>query len=123
MAYESPGYMPPGLEAAADLSAHQYKLINIDGNGRVALAGNGGRVVGALQNKPNALGKPCTVMQSGISKVVAGAAVTAGADVMSDATGRAIAATATNRRAGVAMAAATAAGELIPVLLRPDGTA
>jgi hypothetical protein len=122
VAYEIPGQQI-SLAAAADLSTHQFKFVNVDGNGRAALGGAGTRAVGVLQDKPNALGKVGTIMLSGISKVVAGAAVTVGADVMSDASGRAVTATATNRRLGVALATAGGAGEIIPVLLRPDGTA
>lgn len=58
------------------------------------------------------------VRMGGISKVVAGAAVTAGTEVMSDTVGRAItAATATNRVQGIAMTGAAAAGDIIDVWL------
>lgn len=53
----------------------------------------------------------------GISTVEAGAVVAAGADVMTDASGRAITAVATNRVVGVALDGAGAAGELITVVL------
>lgn len=63
------------------------------------------------------------VIQSGIAEVTAGAAVTRGALVMSDASGRAITAAAaagTNvRYVGVALANAGAAGEIIPVDVHP----
>lgn len=52
-------------------------------------------------------------------KVTAGAAVAQGAAVMTDATGRAITATATNRVQGIALTAAAAAGEQIDVLYVP----
>ena len=56
----------------------------------------------------------------GTTEVVAGAAVTAGATVMTDNQGRAVAHSSTNVRVGVALSAATAAGQSIEVLLLPN---
>lgn len=114
MAYEIPGFAF-SLVAAADLSTHQYKFVNIDGTGKAALGGNGTRVIGVLQNKPTS-GQISTVVVTGVSKVVAGAAVTAGDSVQSDASGRAIT-LAAGIGAGVALSTASGAGVIIPVLL------
>jgi len=58
----------------------------------------------------------------GISKVVAGAAISIGVEVMSDTSGRVITAvTAANRTVGLALQAAAAAGDIIDVLLVPPG--
>lgn len=54
-------------------------------------------------------------------EVEAGAAVTVGADIMSDAQGRVVAATATNAILGKALTAASAAGEIVEVLFNPPG--
>ena len=58
---------------------------------------------------------------AGIADVVAGGAVARGSSVKADATGRAVAtATASDFVVGVALTAATAAGDIIPVLLAPQ---
>jgi hypothetical protein len=65
-----------------------------------------------------ATGKATTdIRMFGITKLIAGAAVTAPDYVMSDASGRAIAATATNKARGMALTSATAAGDFIDVFL------
>lgn len=54
-------------------------------------------------------------------EVEAGAAVAVGADIGSDAEGRAISAVATNPIFGKALTAASAAGEIVEVLFQPAG--
>jgi len=120
VAYEQPGYKF-SLIASADLSTHQYKFVDVNASGQAALAGAGTRCCGVLQNKPTS-GNVAEINHDGISKVVAGAAVTAGNEVMSDASGRAVTATATNQGLGIALQSAGAAGVLIPVLLDRRGT-
>ncbi|MGE5619544.1 MAG: capsid cement protein [Sphingomonadaceae bacterium] len=90
MAYEDAGKQI-SLLAAANLSANQYHAVKIDGNGKVALAGAGEPAIGILQNKP-AAGQAATVMVSGISKMVAGAAIDEGDLIAVDASGKAKAA-------------------------------
>lgn len=90
MAYHGPGNCIPGMVAAGDLSSDQYKFVTIGATGAALNAVNGARVDGVLQNKPAALGRAAAVQIDGITKIVAGAAIAAGADVMSDATGRAV---------------------------------
>lgn len=66
-------------EAAADLSAHQFKFVKLDSNGRVAaIAAATDIPFGILQSKPDALGKAAEVMVAGISEVQADAALTIG---------------------------------------------
>lgn len=75
MAYEIPGFMF-SLEAAADLSAQQYKFVKIDTNGKcAAIAAATDLPCGVLQNAPTA-GQAATIMRDGISKVQADAAIT-----------------------------------------------
>jgi hypothetical protein len=90
MAYEGALQTLPGMIAAGDLSADQFKFMNIGASGAARNTVNGGFVDGVLQNDPSAAGRAATVAVGGVSKVVAGAAVAAGAKVMSDATGRAV---------------------------------
>lgn len=113
---------PITLEAAADHSANQYRFVTCNSSGQAALAGAGLNAVGVLQNADaNAVGKACTVVTDGVTKVRAGAAVTAGAKVMSNATGLAVTATATNHVCGTALTAAAGANEYIVVKLAFQG--
>lgn len=121
MAYEIPGFTFT-LVAAADYSASQFRFIDVDTTGKGATpTAAGGRVVGVRNNKPKS-GEAATVVVNGVSIVEAGAAVAVGADVMTDTTGRAItAATTGSNIAGIALEAASAAGQFIAILLSPAG--
>lgn len=78
-------------------------------------------VIGVNADVAPALGERCDVALMGIAFVEAGAAVALGAMVTSDASGRAVAAApaagSNVRVVGVALEAATAAGDVIRVLL------
>lgn len=83
------------LEAGQDLSTKQYKFMTLASDGQIdPTAAAGGKAIGVLQNKPNAAGKAATVTVFGVSKMVAGGNVSAGALIKSDANGNAVAATA-----------------------------
>ena len=117
MAFEIPGFAF-SLEASADLSASQHHFVEVDSNGQVTISNSAGEsVAGVLQNDPELQGEAATIINSGISKVVAGAAVAAGALVQTNASGRAITAASADFVAGRALQAATADGEVISVLL------
>jgi hypothetical protein len=83
---------PPGLPGSP--SPHGgalYTLARITGANQVGLTKSAGDVVvGVIQNKPQTVGEATTVAIRGISKVVAGDVVTAGAEVTSDNAGRVI---------------------------------
>lgn len=70
-----------------------------------------------------AAGQNATVMVSGVSKVVAGAAFAAGSKITADAQGRAVAAApaagTNNGIVGIAIEAAAALGDEVDVLLSP----
>ncbi len=105
------------LPAAGDLSAKQFRFVNVNSSGQAAaVASAGGAGIGVLQNKPDAAGKAATVAHAGVVKVVAGGSITAGANVQSDANGEAITAASGDVVLGVALAGA-ADGDLVPVLL------
>lgn len=108
------------LPASGDLSAAQYKFI-VTSSGKAAVAGAGASAVGVLQNDPDAVDRAATVAIEGIVKVVAGAAFSLDAEIMSDASGRAITATSTNMILGTALEAATAAGQIVKVLFQKNG--
>lgn len=110
--------------AAADFTASQFLLMNIDSAGKAALAGDAGRAVGVLQNNPN-INQAGAIAFAGVTKVVAGAIVAAGADLQSDAAGKAVTfvdpgANVVTWKVGIAMTAAAAADEIIDMLILID---
>lgn len=108
---------PPGYPGSA--SPHggkQYHFVKVTAAATAGLAGNGEKAHGVLQNKPQQTGAAATVAIRGVSNVVAGAAVAAGAVVQANASGQAIT-FASGEKLGVALQAAGGAGELVPVLL------
>lgn len=123
------------LVAAADLSAKQYCHIKVDSNGKAAVAAAGEFAIGILQNNPGA-GQAATVAYSGVSKVLAGGTVAAGATVKSDSNGKAADAMEANTNtsdaggvtdplvgshvSGIALESAVA-GDIFPVLLTLTG--
>jgi len=107
------------LRASGDLSAYQFRFVKLNASGQVVLAGDGEWAIGVLQNKPTAAGQGATVAISGISKAVAGGTLTPGNAVASDAQGRAIRAGTGDYILGVALESATAAGQVVSVLLAP----
>lgn len=118
MAYEENMRKLGSLTASADLRTHQYKWVKLSGAGTVTVcAASTDEPIGVLLNKPNT-GEAAEIATDGIVKVVAGAAITAGAALMSDASGRAItAATAGNKTFGKALEAASGAGQVISALI------
>ena len=107
------------MVSETDESANQYRFQKAGTTGSTVQDTAGGLCIGVLQNKPIAT-HAATIGIYGVSKVVAGAAVAFGANVQSDTTGRAITAASADYSQGMALQAAAAAGEIIPVLLRPQ---
>lgn len=105
--------------ASADLSAHQFKFVQIDGTPELALAGATTKGF-CLQDKPNAAGVGGTVLLAGKGKCIIGAAVAAGDYLVSDAAGLAIpAATASgvnDEVVGMALEDGATSGDLIEFL-------
>jgi murein DD-endopeptidase MepM/ murein hydrolase activator NlpD len=118
--------------AGADLRNYPFAPVRLDATGRVVLAGANERAIGILQNKPNN-GETASVMLYGISKAVAAGAISIGSPVVAAADGQVAAAgafhnhgaasdnppTGQQRVLGFALTAATAAGQVIEVLLAP----
>ena len=102
------------LDAATDLSGKQYHFVTPDADSKfgICTAGDGGWV---LQNKPEA-GKAATVQKGGITRVVAGDAITAPAYVTSDANGKAVTATTGDIINGYAITSASAADEQVTMV-------
>jgi hypothetical protein len=120
MAFQTPGFSLGTLLAGADLSTTGQYLFVVATGGEIVVAGAGASAVGVLNNAP-ADGQPAEVIVNGVAKVESGAAVTAGAKVMSNGSGQAIAATGTNFVTGIALTASDGIGEIISVLVMPMG--
>lgn len=86
--------------------------------GAVPVSTAGAKVL-AVSGRQALLGEAFDGITLGSAVVEAGGAITAGAEVASDAQGRAVAQSGTAKTAGIALQAASAAGELIEVLLTP----
>jgi len=88
-------------EAAADLSAKQYRFVKFDAAGLIALCGDGELGIGILQNNPTA-GQTAEVWGPGlISKIEQSATLTIGAGICSDANGKAQAFAASKNTLGI----------------------
>lgn len=110
---------PESFVAGADLSEKQYHLVKITGRRTVTLCGDGFRVDGILLNKPTS-GHAATVeTNSGVECFVcAGASFSAGAELASNASGRAITSLSGDESCAVAMEDASGDGSIVRVLTR-----
>jgi hypothetical protein len=82
----------PGLKASADLSAAQFRCVQISAAFTVAPITNGNAQIpiGVLQNDPDAANEAAEVIALGASMVEAGASFSAGDSLVSDNSGRLI---------------------------------
>ncbi len=103
MANFQPVWALAGAQAAADLSAKQFFCVKKNAvNHEYALCDSDGEVVmGVLQNKPDAAGREATIMAIGITKIIAGEALTAGDLWGTDSAGKAKVVEGTNTGADV----------------------
>jgi hypothetical protein len=117
-AHEIPGRRYT-YEANLDMTQLQFRAVKSTGTGlRITTAIVAGeRGIGVVQNKPKNVGDAATVMLDGVTKAVAGAAITAGAAVTVDTSGRFVTAATGNRIWGNARSAAGAANELFALEL------
>lgn len=109
-----------GFAAGADISAKQFFCMKLHTTaGQVTVcSGATDLAIGLLQNKPAAAGRAARVAIGGISKGVAGAAISLGAQVGTDTNGRLVAKTTDEDWViGVALTASTASGDVIDVLM------
>lgn len=106
------------LEAGGDLSAGQFRFVEVASDGQVDIvASAGGDAIGVLQNNPAAAGRAATVAYEGVVKVVVGTGgLTAGQKVQSDAAGAAILAASGDHVLGKVLVGG-AAGALAEILL------
>ena len=108
-------------EASADLSAKQYHFMVVNSSGLLAAAGAGVAIDGVLQDKPDAANIAGTLGISGVTKVVAAEAITAGDDIAPDAAGKGVVASTTGDVvAGKALEDASGTGFIFAMLLNPQ---
>ncbi len=124
MATEIRGLSVGSLSCVTDLSGQQFRFAKLSAARTLAVcAAATDKPLGVIQNKPVGTAgspQPVDLMVTGVTKLVAGAAVAAGDDLTADATGRAITAVAAggaNRSYGVALEAAAGAGVVFEALL------
>lgn len=88
MAYEVPGFRIGTLKAGTDLSTKQFTFVKLDSSGNVvACAATTDVPLGILQNTPGSL-HAADVMTQGVSKLVAGGSIAAGALIGTDGSGK-----------------------------------
>lgn len=112
------------LNAAADLSAHQFAFVTIDTASRVNLTGAGLNADAVLQDTPAALDRAAALAFPGsITKILIGAGgLTKGDHVASGANGTAVTAASTNIILGTCIKGGLS-GELGDMLFHPRGAA
>jgi len=112
------------MAAAADYSSYQFYLVKQNtSTGRATVASTRGeKVLGVLQDDPDAAGRSGSVRVYGVAKVIVGAAVTIDDELTVDASGRAIKASLDSDYVwGRALTAASNAGEVIAALVTIGG--
>jgi hypothetical protein len=114
MGFEADLKIIPGQTASGDLSAHQFKFVNVGASGVELAAVNGAQCDGVLQDKPSAAGRAASVAYMGTTKVKAGAVITKGQKLMSNALGLAVPATATTVSTAATKTASAATYNLNP---------
>jgi len=117
-AYEKP-VLNISENAGADLSSSQYLFLKYS-SGNVVVAGDGENGPGVLQNKP-VLNDVASIMAIGITRVIASGVLAAGAEVASDAAGKAKAPATGDVVRGQLLQAAAADGDVVAMLLYQGG--
>jgi hypothetical protein len=120
-AYEIPGFSVGVEPAAEDLTEAQFRAVVWTAYGWER-AGANERDIGVLQNDPDT-DEIANVLDSGISKVVAGAAFDADAFLTTDSEGRFVTAASGEHIVARALQAAGAAGDIVSAKLGYHGTA
>lgn len=114
----------PAFKAGDDLTNHQYLVMRLSAINTVKVASNAvagaatEMAIGVLQNNPGT-DEGASVAYQGLSKVVGGAAITAGAMITHNGSGRAIAATSGSTVIGRALNTIANDGEIVTAMLFP----
>lgn len=107
------------IPASADMTGNLFKIIDINGDGEIALAGDGAAAVGVITEE-NVSGKPVTYQFGGIAKVLLGGTVNEGDLVASNGSGVGVVATTGEYAIGIAKKGGDS-GEVAEVLLTFPG--
>jgi len=111
------------MKAAADYSAaaNKYKFIYVSAdNTATVCAATGAQAIGVLYNNPTAAGEEAIIALGPVVKIQADAAVAVDALVGTSADGQAVTKSAADDLVfGIALTAASAAGEIIEVIRHP----
>lgn len=115
------------FKAAADLSAKQHLFVKLDTTAnQIAVAGAGDKILGILEDDPPSGAAGKVRISGGTTKLVvdgSGTAIAIGDYLKSDASGRGVKTTVDRDKVGaMALAASSAAGDIIEVLVLPPGT-
>lgn len=111
------------MEAGEALTDARYRALAIK-DGKLALPGAGANVIGIAIGETDEIvdkGDDVTVQIKDIGKWEAAAAIAVGAELATDATGKATTAASGQFVLGVALTAATAAGQLVQVQITKQG--
>ena len=109
----------PGSLTGANQAGNQYRAVVISGARQAGLSNaNNGRIVGVVQNKPQAAGNAATIGIGGISKVAMATNINAGQVVYAASDGRGSNSNASGMALGQAVETSTVVGSLVPVLLQ-----
>jgi len=105
------------LVTNAELEDEQYYAVKMNSSGKVILASTGERMIGVLQDTPDAANRSCEVMVDGVTKAVGGDAIDAGAAVQVNSAGKFVTLT-TGTCVGIALEACAADGNIFTMLIR-----
>jgi len=112
--------------ASADLSAHQFKVVNFDGSGELQLSATAGEGGFILLDQPDAAGINGTILLMGKGKAIAGDTIAKGAFLTNEVTtGHVVAVTGASGVSevivGIALDAAVD-GDLVKIFVAPSST-
>jgi hypothetical protein len=110
------------FEAGVDLSSKRYTFVSMSSDGQIDPTGDGAIALGVLQDEPAAAGRAAAVCTAGTTMITAGGTIAAGAELASDANGKAVTAATNDIILGTALKGA-AADEIVQMLFHPRGAA
>lgn len=113
------GLRAVSLVAGADLSARQFRFVKLTGVETIDVNGAGDPAIGILQDKPGNT-QTGIVGIAGRLEIEAGAAISAGGLIQSDAVGRAVPSVG-GHVLGTAVLSSSGAGEIIEMMFEPRG--
>lgn len=120
--YNNFGTFPVSLTATAAISRRRFVVAGATARTCTQASAATQVAIGVAEEAAAAAGAEVPVRILGITQVEAGAAIVAGAQVTTDASGRAVTAATANNVFGVAQTAAGAAGDMVMVLLATPAT-